>query len=337
MSRYKDYRAEDFALDEYFQKWVLTPEDQDVLFWNNLLERYPFKTKEINKAIELVRLSGMSTNAEVNAEYLEIWGNLKRTADRERIRKTRKIASYVAVAAAFVGSLIVFLYYQESQPELLTEYQTSYGEIKEITLEDGSTVMLNANSSLKLGNSWMSKSTREVSLEGEAFFNVKRTADLKPFNVKTSEGVTVHVLGTTFNVNTRRESLFVYLQSGKVNIQSESESVTLRPGQRADFDKSLQRVVVRQEDLKIAEDRLAWKDNLYVMNDLSLKMIAHDIEDNFGKQVILMDSTLSTERVTAKLPARDVNLLLKVLTEALDIDIEQKGNQIIIKSHRTSD
>jgi transmembrane sensor len=337
MSRYKDYCAEDFALDEYFQKWVLNPEDRDVLFWDNLLKRYPHKAKEVNRAIELVRLSGLSVNTEVNVEYLEIWSNLKQAAHKERLHKTWKLAGYAAVAAAFIGVVIVFLGNQMQQPEIITEYQTSYGEIKEIVLEDGSIVTLNANSSLKLSESWTSKPNREVLLKGEAFFNVTRTPDLKPFNVKTSGGVTVYVLGTAFNVNTRREKLSVYLQSGKVSVQSDAESVTLRPGQRADFDKSLQRVVVSQENPEVAEDKLAWKANLYVMNDLSLSTIAQDIEDNFGKQVILMDSSLSTERVTAKLPARDINILLKVLTEALDIDIEQKDNQIIIKSHQASD
>jgi transmembrane sensor len=337
MNRYKDYCAEDFALDEYFQKWVLTPEDQDIIFWNNLLERYPHKAKEISKASELVRLSGMSPDTEQNADYLEIWSNLQRAALKEQARKTRKLVGYASVAAAFIGILIVFVYYQGQPSERLIEYQTSYGEIKEVVLDDSSTVVLNANSSLRLSDSWTSNSTREVFLKGEAFFNVKRTPDLKPFNVKTLDGVTVHVLGTEFNVNTRREKLSVYLQSGKVSVQSASESITLNPGQRADFDKSLQRVLVTQENPETADDQLAWKTNLYVMNDRSLSMIAQDIEDNFGKHVILMDSALSTERVTAKLPARDINILLRVLTEALDINIEQKGDKIIIKSHRTSD
>ena len=73
------------------------------------------------------------------------------------------------------------------------------------------------------------------------------------------------------------------------------------------------------------------------MNDLSLSTVARDIEDNFGRQVIFLDSALSSERVTAKLPARDINILLNVLKEALDVEIEQTNNQIIIKRHRMAD
>jgi transmembrane sensor len=336
MNRYKDYRAKDFALDANFQKWVLDPDEQDTVFWNDLLGHYPEKRKEINEAIELVRLSGVSMDAELNVEYLEIWGNVKNAADKEQKYKIGKFAKYASVAAAFIGILIVSFYYRGQQEDFV-EHKTAYGEIKEVTLEDGSTVMLNANSSITLSDSWMSKQGREVFLKGEAFFNVVKTSDLKLFHVKTPDGITVQVLGTAFNVNTRREKLSVYLQSGKVRIQSDSEVVTLQPGERADYDKSLEKVLVSQEDLKTIGDKLAWKTNLYIMNDLSLSTIARDIEDNFGKQVIFLDSALSSERVTAKLPARDINILINVLKEALEVEIEQTNNQIIIKRHRMAD
>jgi transmembrane sensor len=336
MNRYKNYRAKDFALDADFQKWVLDPGEQDTAFWNDLLEHYPEKRNEINEAIELVRLSGVSMDAGLNAEYLEIWGNVKNAADQEWKYKIGKFAKYASVAAAFIGILIVSFYYR-GQQDGFVEHKTAYGEIKEVILEDGSTVMLNANSSITLSDSWASKQHREVFLKGEAFFNVVKTPDLKLFDVKTPDGITVQVLGTSFNVNTRREKLSVYLQSGKVRIQSESEAVTLQPGERADYDKSSEKVLVSQEDLKTVGDKLAWKSNLYILNDISLSTIARDIEDNFGKQVIFLDSALSSESVTAKLPARDINILLNVLKETLDVEIEQKDNQIIIKRFRVGD
>ncbi len=336
MSRYKDYCAKDFALDANFQKWVLDPNEQDAAFWNDLLENYPQKRNEINKAIELVRLSGVSADPQLNAEYLEVWANVKRAADKERTFQIGKFAKYASVAAAFIGIVILAFYYR-GQLEDSVEHKTAYGEIKEIMLEDGSTVMLNANSSITLSDSWMSKPEREVLLKGEAFFNIVKTSDLKTFHVKTFDGLTVQVLGTAFNVNTRREKLSVYLQSGKVRIQSDSEVVTLQPGERADYDKSLQQVLVSKEDPKTVNDKLAWKTNLYIMNDLSLSTVARDIEDNFGRQVIFLDSALSSERVTAKLPARDINVLLNVLKEALDVEIEQTNNQIIIKRHHMAD
>ncbi|HKZ37551.1 MAG TPA: FecR domain-containing protein, partial [Chryseolinea sp.] len=200
--------------------------------------------------------------------------------------------------------------------------------------EDGSLVTLNANSLIKLSDSWMSEDDREVFLQGEAFFNVVKTSDHRSFKVKTAEGITVEVLGTTFNVNTRRENLTVYLQSGKVNLQSDADIIALLPGQQANYNKALQKVFVSLEDLKEAENRLAWKSNLYIINDLPLSMVARDIEDNFGRQVILLDSTLSNRRVTAKVPAGDINILLKVLAEALEIEIEQKNNQVIINPRR---
>jgi len=334
MSHYHDYSAKDFALDENFQKWVLNPDEQTTLFWNNLLLKYPHKGNTIEEAIQLVQLSGLSPDPEANVAYLEVWNNVRSTAEKDRTVVTRKFSRYASMAAAVAGILIASFYILQQGNDNPLEYKTAYGEIKEVVLEDGSKVTLNANSSLKLSDSWMGENDREVFLQGEAFFNVVKMSDHKSFKVKTSDGIMVEVLGTTFNVNTRRENLTVYLQSGKVNLRSDADVIALLPGQQANYNKALQKVIVSIEDLEETEDKLAWKSNLYIINDLPLSMVARDIEDNFGRQVILLDSTLSSYRVTAKVPAGDISILLKVLAEALEIEIEQKNNQVIINPRR---
>jgi ferric-dicitrate binding protein FerR (iron transport regulator) len=147
----------------------------------------------------------------------------------------------------------------------------------------------------------------------------------------------VQVLGTTFNVNARNESPSVYLESGQVVLHTHGDMVTLQPGDRADYKKTTKKVEIKKESLENASVRLAWRNNLYIMNDFQLTSIARDIEDNFGKRVIITDSTLATKRVTAKVPSRDIDVLLKVLSETLDIEIEQNANQIIINPRKKAD
>ncbi|MEO7990676.1 MAG: FecR domain-containing protein [Chryseolinea sp.] len=333
MSHYKDYTAKDFALDESFQRWVLNPNEQTAHFWNALVEEYPHKRREVDEAVELVRLAGLSSDHNVNAIYLDVWEKIRTNAEASKSVRPGtewKLVRYASVAAVFVGIFISLVYLLRTGNGNSIEYKTTYAEMKEVVLEDGTTVTLNANSSLKLSEQWIGKNDREVFLQGEAFFNVVKTSDHKTFNVKTPEGITIQVLGTEFNVNTRRESVSVYLQSGKVRLNSGSDLITLEPGERADYNKLLHKVVVSQELLSDANDKLAWKSNLYVMNDIPLSKVARDIEDNFGTKVIVKDSTLNSKRVTAKIPAHDINVLLKVLSEALEIRIEQKDNQIIM-------
>lgn len=335
MNHYKDYSAADFALDESFQKWVLNPDQETVHFWKNIIENYPYKRNEIDEAIQLVRLSGLSTDQEANTAYLGVWKNVSEIAERDLAGRARtKFPRYIPLAAAVIAMLIVVAYFLRNRDEKVLEYKTSFAEVKEVRLDDGSTVTLNSNSSLTLSESWITKNEREVFLQGEAYFNVVKTPDHQVFRVKIPGGIVIQVLGTTFNVNTRRETPSVYLQSGKVRLHVAGDSLTLQPGERADYQKTLQKMVISQESQDDANDKLAWRNNLYVMNDFSLLTIARDMEDNFGKEVIIMDSALTTKSVTAKVPASDINVWLKVLSETLDIEIEQRNNKIIINPRR---
>jgi transmembrane sensor len=328
MSHYKEFSAEDFALDEHFQKWVLSPDNETARFWQHVIETNPNKRDTINEAIQLVKASGISLDQEANRAYLQVWENVRRNAEIKGSRAGTRLPLYASLAAAMVVLAIVSIYLLRSSSVQPREYRAAYGEIKEVKLDDGSTVTLNANSSLKLSESWNTKE-RQVLLEGEAFFNVVKTPDRKLFQVLIPNGLTIEVLGTTFNVNTRRESSSIYLQSGIVRLQHAAESVTLKPGELADYEKSLQRITVTRANAE-ASDKLAWRNNLYIMNDFSLSTIARDIEDIFGKKVVMMDSTLNERRVTAKVPARDMNVWLQVLSETLNLEIVERGNEIII-------
>src|SRR3989337_4474910 len=152
MSHYNDYSAKDFALDENFQKWVLDPDEQTTLFWNNLLLNYPHKGKDIEKAIQLVQLSGLSTDPEANAAYLEVWNNVKDKVTKDRTIGSRKFSRYASIAAAAAVILITSFYVLQQGNDSPLEYKTAYGEIKKVVLEDGPLVTLNANSSLKLSD-----------------------------------------------------------------------------------------------------------------------------------------------------------------------------------------
>src|SRR6266705_232863 len=80
MNHYTDYSAKDFALDEIFQKWVLYPNDQSDRFWSQFLEKHPFKKTEVDEAVELVQLSGLSSDTQANEAYLQVWAKLQANA-----------------------------------------------------------------------------------------------------------------------------------------------------------------------------------------------------------------------------------------------------------------
>ncbi|MEO9965506.1 MAG: FecR domain-containing protein [Reichenbachiella sp.] len=128
----------------------------------------------------------------------------------------------------------------KSESTNLIEYVAS-GEMKSITLPDGTNINLSKNSRLIYSKNF-DKKNRTVSLEGEAFFDVTHNPKL-PFVVKTGE-VQVRVLGTSFNVNNAiSDSVEVMVKTGKVQMTASRKRTILTPGYRGVYYRSTRQLV----------------------------------------------------------------------------------------------
>jgi len=135
-----------------------------------------------------------------------------------------------------------------------------------ISLPDGTEVTLNAQSTLKFPSKFINNQ-REVYVEGEAYFDVAPQAN-QPFIVHTPLA-SVHVLGTTFNVNTYNKNLFcTSLVSGKVNIQTvDGKELTLSPGFEAVYSKEIGMHMQAFEQ----ENRISWLNGVLYFYDMPLE------------------------------------------------------------------
>lgn len=324
MNHYLDYSVEALALDKSFQEWVLNPDAQLDKIWQGWLRENPDKQREVAEAVELVRLSGLSADPEANAAFLEGWAKIEAAATTSRASRGKSAVGYASMAAAVIGLLVVVFVYRFAGNSI-TEFKTAYAETKEIELKDGTRVMLNANSTLTYSDNWDDAASRDVTLKGEGFFTVVHTTDDKPFVVHAQDDATIVVLGTEFNVNTRRNKVSVYLQSGKVRFKTALRTVTMQPGETVDYFPGL---VVNVKPG--TEEAVAWKNKQYVMNDMPLADIVRDLEDTYGKEVTVSDPALLAKRVTAKVPANNLNVLLEVLSQTLKLTIEEQNTKVII-------
>jgi transmembrane sensor len=328
--RYSNYSAEDFALDDSFKRWVLNPDDETIQFWNRWRESNPHKEEDIHRATQLVKLAGLRTDNELTTAFLDIWEKIKENAEQQtqqQQQQTHGTRNYRGLAAALAAiAVLAAIYILWPAQHTSIEYKTAFGEIKEFILPDGSRVTLNANSQLTFHEDW-TNTKRKVLLKGEAFFDVVHTADDKEFIVETAEDFSVRVLGTEFNVNTRNGNASVYLQSGKIALQTVNENITLKPGDFAALNKTKAVTLTHNAE---AESTLAWRSNLFIYNDTPLSGIIQDIEDNFGMKVQVTEASLMDKRVTAKVSRKNVDVLLQVIGEILDVQIEQNKNQIVV-------
>jgi len=333
---YRNYSAADFALDNHFQKWILNPDEETSRFWMDWLHDNPHMKAEVEEATALMKLSGLASDAAANTAFLDVWEKLKDNAEQQETvlhsAIKRKYMPWVAALVACLAVVAVYLVVISEKP--VAVYTTAYGEVKEYILPDGSSATLNANSKLICEGDWVSE--RKVTLEGEAFFQVKKTADRKTFTVKTQDDVTVKVLGTKFNVNARHNHPVVYLQEGKIAFSAKQKEVVLEPGDLATMDGTGQNIYITHHAEDSAAGELAWRSNFFVYNDAPLSLIARHLEDNFGLDVVLTDSSLCNKRVTFKTTQKRISILLEIIAQTLDVTVEQNKNQIII-SPRTRD
>lgn len=178
----------------------------------------------------------------------------------------------------------------EATPQLIT-LRIPAGKDYNIVLSDGTEIMLNSATTLQFPSAFTG-STREVSIQGEAFLRVARQAG-KPFLVHLP-GNTVRVLGTDFNVNTyHTDDVKVSLVKGSVRISNAKDSVSLKPGYQ---------VASNGNDMQVApfdeEEVLSWKHGVYNFYNTPFSEAASVISRWYGIDFVIDDQALNNRRFT---------------------------------------
>jgi ferric-dicitrate binding protein FerR (iron transport regulator) len=211
-------------------------------------------------------------------------------------------------------------------------YVTSYGMTKNILLEDGSEVTLNANSTLRVPKDLITNEVREVWLEGEGFFSIAKRPNYVRFLVHANN-VNVEVLGTKFNVNNRRGNTEVVLSEGSVKLTSDLQEknnavLYMKPG---DMVSLSQRDAIFKRKVVVPEKYSAWQSNKLVFEDTPLYEVAQKIEDYYGVQIVIQDKTIADRQLTGTLPNNDLGIVLKSLSASHNLSIQREENQIIFR------
>lgn len=233
------------------------------------------------------------------------------------------------MAAVFLGFLVVsiicFLLLSRSNNHV---YATDYGETKTIVLPDSSVVTLNANSTLSYHDHWEQDKSREVFLQGEAFFSVTHKENHQKFLVHTGQ-LDVEVFGTKFNVNHRRGSTRVMLSSGKVQLKSNTyKSLIMEPGELAVFSEEHKTFTKQTVE---PHTHIAWTQGKLVFEDKPLQEIALILEDNYGFQVAFEEKSIAHEAFTGIIPADRVEVFFNMLSEYFEIIRKDKTIKISYK------
>ncbi|MEM6362068.1 MAG: FecR domain-containing protein [Bacteroidota bacterium] len=186
-----------------------------------------FQEKEMEqKLLDKINLNIQGNEEKAQKQPLSSWG-------------TWRVAASIAVILGLGIGAYQVMEHEPVEVEY-AHYVTKRNQRASVTLPEGTEVKLNAGSSLSFPNQF-AKDKREVTLIGEAFFDVTKDAS-RPFVISSGE-ITTTVLGTSFNVRSYpEENTDVTVIEGKVKVESEVDCKVLNPGEQALFsldDKTL--------------------------------------------------------------------------------------------------
>ena len=291
----------DFLMDDSFVNYYFKRNAEDFNFWIEKLERQPELQSKVNEALgmlqmltltvpeseireELQKLEYSISDLQVNKEI----GTLNVLPDRARWSRRKKIAYFLVTASVLVIGVSIIMFRLLDKPGPLLSVINNNVKPIEFDLEDGTTVKLGPQSTLRYPGDFNEKD-RKVYLEGEAVFHVKHDTQ-HPFKVFAGDLVAT-VLGTIFNVekNPSDSSVYIELLKGSLKVDmnsnrtNELRSIYLNPNERVIYKRST-RVFLKEA---WSPDTL--KNNIInhlVFKNADFEMVSRKIKEIYGMTVV---------------------------------------------------
>ncbi|WP_072994716.1 FecR family protein [Pseudozobellia thermophila] len=251
---------------------------------------------------------------------------------RQKRFQIYQLTGYAALVLVLVSLSLLYLKTGNAPhtPELaLIETATAIGENRTIELPDGSMITLNANTSISFPKSFPDE-VREVSLRGEAFFDVTHDAD-RPFVVSTDNGMKIQVLGTTFNVKSYPEDQNVEttLVSGKVRVveEKDNKTVVLNPSQRATYDKNEDKIIIDRVD---TQNLTSWREGKLIYDETPIHQVIRDLQRRHKVSISVASPEIMNYKYTGVFDNLTIEQIMDLFEVSSPILYKKNNNQITL-------
>jgi ferric-dicitrate binding protein FerR (iron transport regulator) len=234
----------------------------------------------------------------------------------------------IAASVALVIGIAATLYFV-SKDDVQAQQRSLAATDKpvESRLSDGSNVHLNCDTRLDYPENFTGKQ-REVTLSGEAFFNVQRDTK-KPFIIHAGP-VDVRVLGTSFNVKAYpgREEVLVSVESGKVRCAAGNDSIELIAGEEGIYNI---RTKLLRRNVMDNPNAFAFRTRKLAFRNTPLKKVADDLSDFYNITIIIKNPNLQNCSVNTGFGSETLDQALDKLRFGYDsLVIEKQGNIVYL-------
>ncbi len=269
-------------------------------------------------------------------------------------KRKRSLALLIAAGLVTGAALSFFLVWHQDKPgpvakenpaarellkgsiadtEPVMEKHNTKGTRSLITLADGSTVWLNADSKLTYPQAF-NGNTREVALTGEAFFDIVKNRK-RPFIIHLTKG-SLKVLGTSFNVKAYEgsETIETSVVTGKVafipttvNPSTKTDTTFITPDMKAIYKVSSGQVITVPT---VALEDKDWTEGKLVFRNASLREIAEVLNRNFGKDVIFGNEEMANYRLTGSFTNNTLEEILYYLSRSKPFTYRITETQVLL-------
>jgi len=287
---------------------------------------------------EMVQLWGISSEYEaprIDVDTSRAWLDLdakiseQETDASENGAKVRRLGSGRYRLLRYAAAILLLLaagywsfeqMWSTEQAATMVSLSTGAAEEKVVTLPDSSVVVLNERSSIAYATDF---TEREVTLTGEAFFEVARDT-LRPFIISLDKG-SVRVLGTSFSVKAyaKDHKIETAVNTGKVAFvepDHRAKSILIQPNEKLSYSKKDK--AIHKETVDLTQN-LAWMENKIVFQASSLEEIARELERYFDITITFENQALKRCSMTGTFDKNSYQDILNTL--AMTRSEERRG------------
>lgn len=334
------YRTiEDYTSDDSFQQWILFNDSEARVFWEEFRRQHPDQEDTVQQAAHLLRSLRFAEQHPSALQEAKVWqriqqdvaarGDVPKSGTRRYLYRPWGVAASLVLLLSFVG----WWGWQRWSSDF-TAVRTDYGEIREVCLPDSSRVTLNGNSRLRFASDWSERENREVWLEGEAYFEVRREKVAQhpaKFTVHTHQ-LNVEVLGTAFDVSDREERAYVVLTEGSValNIGNEAAVLQMKPGERFAIQGDFR---IHETSPDNVSQWSSWKEKELIFHHQSLREIAIRLNNAYGYRLEFPSETVAAEKFTTSIQSQDIELLFSLIARSFDLDYTVQGRVVTFQAN----
>jgi ferric-dicitrate binding protein FerR (iron transport regulator) len=290
-------------------------------------------SRELAAAIWQAPMQEVGTTHNSKARIWEAVSPQLRAPRRRGI--VRKLVAVAAAAAILVAAWTGWYLMRPTAPAV-QQLSSAPGGKSRVVLPDGSIVWLNCNTQLHYEKNGFGKQHRDITLTGEAFFDIAKSEGI-PFIIHAGK-VNIRVLGTAFNVKayTGDSAVFTTLVRGKIAVSFREKTVVLQPEEKLTVPVTRLAPVFQQKHLEKDSSgqlpEISWLNNKLAFDNETFGQLAVKMNRWYGVTFYFESASLQQLRFSGIIDTESIDEALKMLQLSRPFNFRINGKEVRISN-----